>query len=175
VSLPGQVLFNIATSGPISRAMLDPIYDNANVSATLISSITNSLVPYVGELACHFVGQHIIRRTFEKADLRSKEKIVKAIDASKAQLNKTKEGRASLRVVNAELFGRQPDEWKLLINKQVQATQMLMDLDAVTNSTKKKKTKDDDEDNDEMDDNDDNNNDDNDKKRKRKRKRKSAV
>lgn len=171
--LPGQVLFNIATSGPISRAILDPIYDNANVSATLISSITNSLVPYIGELACHFVGQHIIRRTFEKADLRSKEKIVKAIDASKAQLNKTKEGRASLRVVNAELFGRQPDEWKLLINKQVQATQMLMDLDAVTNSTKKKKTNDDD--NDEMDDNDDNNNDDNDKKRKRKRKRKSAV
>jgi uncharacterized membrane-anchored protein YhcB (DUF1043 family) len=165
--LPGQILFNIATSGPISRAILDPIYENSSVSSTLITSITNSLIPYVGELAYHFVGQHIIRRTFEKADLRAKEKIVKAIDASKEQLNKSKEGRSSLRVVNAELFARQPDEWRQLINKQVHASQMLLDLDAVTESSKKKKAG-----QDENDDNEDNNDEENDTEKKRKRKRK---
>jgi len=180
--LPGQILFNMATSGPISRAILDPLFENSTTSSLAISTITTAITPYIGELANHFVGQHIIRRIFEKADSKAKEKLVKAIDANKDQLNKSKEGRSSLRVVQAELYSRKPDEWRQLMNKQAHASQMLLDLENVaSNKIKKKKKKDKvDEDNDndnKNDDNEDNNNEDNNEveageKRKRKRKRK---
>ena len=84
------------------------------------------------DLADHFIGQHILKRVFDKSDVKNKESIVSALHEAKDQLSKTKEGRNSLQNVQAELFARKPDEWRALLNKHSAALHMLREIEGST-------------------------------------------
>jgi hypothetical protein len=137
--LPLGTLKHIATSGPLSKSVLDTIIDvyqgpDATLntkggfvdSSILLSNISTLSV----ELADHFIGQHVLKRGFEKGSAENKESIVVALDGAKEQLARSKEGRNSLRIVQAELFARKPDEWRALLRKQGKAQEMLHEMES---------------------------------------------
>jgi len=82
------------------------------------------------ELAGHYVGQHIVRQSFDSADLRGKEKWAMTLSSAQEVLSRTKEGTASLRLVNAELYQRDPTEWRSTIKRKLKAESLLKELDA---------------------------------------------
>lgn len=82
------------------------------------------------ELAGHYVGQHIVRQSFEAADLRGKEKWAMTLSGASDSLSRNKEGTASLRLVNAELYTRDPTEWRSTIKRKLKAESLLKELDA---------------------------------------------
>ena len=99
-ALPTEVLLHVATNGQISRAILD-IFFVHNADADNTSKLVNALSSLATQLACHYVGQHILRQTFDIADIKVKENIVTSLIADKDRLNRTKEGRNSLQMVIA--------------------------------------------------------------------------
>lgn len=136
--LPLGTLKHVATSGPLSKSVLDTIIDvyqgpDATLytkgdlvdSSILLSNISTLSV----ELADHFIGQHVLKKGFEKGSAGNKESIVVALDGAKEQLARSKEGRNSLRIVQAELFARKPDEWRALLRKQGKAQEMLHEME----------------------------------------------
>jgi hypothetical protein len=147
--LPLGTLQHVATSGPLSRAVLDTALDlyvgtdsadpkdkdkdkdkskgkeipnNAAQLLTNLSSLS-------ADLADHFIGQHVLKRVFDKGSAGDKECIVTALDGAKEKLGRTKEGRNSLRITQAELFARKPDEWRALLRKQSAALDMLKEIE----------------------------------------------
>lgn len=142
-ALPLGTLRHIATSGPLSRAILDTFFEHCTASTDAASSsgecqsnpnttaMLASLTSFAAELAEHSIGQHVLRRAYEKADSAAKESIVVALDAAKEKLGTTKEGRNSLRIVQAELYARQPEEWRALLRRQSRAKDLLSELDGV--------------------------------------------
>lgn len=53
-------------------------------------------------------------------------------------LNKTKEGRNTLKNVHADLFERNIDEWKMLVSRQEKGLEMLKELDGMSTKPVKK-------------------------------------
>jgi hypothetical protein len=127
-TLPGTVLSHISSSGQLSKAILDSFFEYSVVGSSIINKLITSLLPNSIEMSNHFVGQHVIRKAFEAADEKGKEKLVTIIDENKELLNTTKEGRNSIRVVHADLFSRNVDEWKNLVHKQEKGMEMLDEL-----------------------------------------------
>lgn len=133
--LPLGTLKHIATSGPLSRAVLDTALDQYKGSETSAdtlqdaSMLLSNLSILAVELADHFIGQHVLKRAFDKGTAAHKERIVIALDSAKEQLGKSKEGRNSLRIVQSELFARKPDEWRSLLRKQNAALEMLKEIE----------------------------------------------
>ena len=136
--LPVVTLKHIATSGPLSRAVLDTAldqYKQSDTSANVFrdaSILLSNLSTLAVELADHFIGQHVLKRAFDKGSAENKESIVTALDIAKEELNKSKEGRNSLRIVQADLFARKPDEWRSLLRKQSAAIEMLKEIETGT-------------------------------------------
>ena len=129
--IPLETLKHVATSGPLSRAVLDTVLDQCegNEGSQDANVLTSSLSALSVELADHFIGQHVLKRAFDKGSAADKEAIVTLLDAAKEQLGKTKEGRNSLRIVQAELFARKPEEWRALLRKQGAALEMLKEIE----------------------------------------------
>jgi hypothetical protein len=141
-ALPLGTLKHVATSGPLSRAVLDTFFEHCTATDPPSSSgeapcnpntaaLLASLTTFAAELAEHSIGQHVLRRAYEKADAAAKENIVVALDAAKEKLGGTKEGRNSLRIVQADLYGRQPEEWRAHLRRQSRAKDLLSELDGV--------------------------------------------
>lgn len=136
--LPVVTLKHIATSGPLSRAILDTALDQYKQSDSSVNALQDAsillsnLSTLAVELADHFIGQHVLKRAFDKGSAADKESIVTALESAKEELNKSKEGRNSLRIVQADLFARKPDEWRSLLRKQSAAIEMLKEIETGT-------------------------------------------
>jgi hypothetical protein len=138
-ALPVETLKHIAKSGPLSRAILDTTLDlyttdfnstsTEKSSCSDVSPLLTNLSNLAVELADHFIGQHTLKRVFEKGDAKNKESIVSALHDSKDLLSKTKEGRNSLQNVQADLFARKPDDWRALLRKHSAALHMLKEIE----------------------------------------------
>jgi hypothetical protein len=130
--LPLGTLKHVATSGPLSKSVLDTIIDvYQGTDASLVGSniLLSNISTLSVELADHFIGQHVLKKGFEKGSAENKESIVVALDGDKEKLGRSKEGRNSLRIVQAELFARKPDEWRALLRKQGKALEMLHEIE----------------------------------------------
>lgn len=145
--LPLGTLQHVATSGPLSRAVLDTVLDlyvgtdsadskdkekaksKDKEALSDASQLLTNLSSLSADLADHFIGQHVLKRAFDKGSAGDKECIVTALDDSKEKLGRTKEGRNSLRITQAELFARKPDEWRALLRKQSAALDMLKEIE----------------------------------------------
>lgn len=128
----------IATSGAVSRAVLD-VFLELFSQTTEFKLLGINLSTLGVELAQHFVGQHIVRKYFELADLRGKEKWALALTSSGNSLilTRNKEGNATLKLMNAELYQRDPIEWRSTIKRKLKAENMLKELDSTLNSKHK--------------------------------------
>ena len=93
-----------------------------------------SLVSIGVDLAKHFVGQHVLRKSYESCDLRGKEKWVMTLSAESSSLSSSKEGRSSLQLVQSELYLRDPSEWRSLVKKQVKAGTLLMEMEKTSSN-----------------------------------------
>jgi hypothetical protein len=121
-----EALHNIATSGPISRSVMDILLDNA--SKDDISTILDTLQPCIIALAGNFLGQHVVRRIFEKAEIDDKIALANILQFEMKELKKTKEGQASLRVCQIDMLNRQPEEWHRMIKRQARGAQLVDEL-----------------------------------------------
>jgi hypothetical protein len=144
-TLPLGTLQHVATSGPLSRAVLDTVLDlyvgtdsaeakdkekgKAKETPSKASQLLTNLSSLSADLADHFIGQHVLKRAFDKGSAGDKESIVTALDCAKEKLGRSKEGRNSLRITQAELFARKPDEWRALLRKQSAALDMLKEIE----------------------------------------------
>lgn len=138
-ALPLDTLKHIAKSGPLSRAILDTTLDLYTADSTATSAekssgadvflLLTNLSDIAVDLADHFIGQHTLKRVFEKGDAKNKESIVSALHDAKDFLSKTKEGRNSLQNVQADLFARKPDDWRALLRKHSAALHMLKEIE----------------------------------------------
>lgn len=128
-NLPANILLAIATSGPISRLILDNVIDSQN--SVMVSALLTSLTPVLIDIATHFIGQHIFRKLFFRCDLSWKEKIVKAMIHVKETLQLSKEGRASYSICQCDIYIRKPIEWRQLVNKQEKASALMEELEHV--------------------------------------------
>ncbi len=130
-SLSKEAMKVIATSGPMSKAILDTFFVTFANSQEL-KAIGLCLVTIGVELAHHFVGQHVVRKVYEFSDLRGKEKWVTLVSNEKQLLGKSKEGRNTLQYMNSELFSRDAAEWRSAVKKQMKASSLFADI---TNSS----------------------------------------
>jgi hypothetical protein len=127
--LSPEALKYVATSGAVSRAALDVFFE-VTAQSTEFKLMGAALASIGVELASHYVGQHIVRQSFESADLRGKEKWALTLSGSSAQLSRSKEGTASLRLVNAELYQRDAAEWRTAVKRKLKAESLLKELEA---------------------------------------------
>ena len=140
----------VATSGPASRTVIDVFFEEFPQSVELKVLISNlASVGSVGStstsastleregggrqsqpvhLAAHYVGQHIVRKAYEAADVRGKEKWAMLLCGEREVLQRSKEGRGSLQLVNAELYQRDPTEWRSAAKRKAKAQSMLSEL-----------------------------------------------
>eukprot|EP01033_Poteriospumella_lacustris_P008278 gene8278-5969_t len=111
--------------------------------AQMTKQLSATLVGLAAELAGHFVGQHIVRRIFDASDIRGRERWVQVLSAPAvlAALQRTKEGRGSLQLVQAEAYVRDAAEWRNAMKKQMRAAELFKDLlgDAPAAPAEKKK------------------------------------
>jgi hypothetical protein len=131
--LSSETLKYIAMSGPLSRAVMDVFFAHFSTRGEF-KALGASLTVYAVELADHYVGQHIVRRSFECCDLRGKEKWAMVLSAGRDKLMTRKEGRSSLQIVNAELYSRDPAEWRSLLKKQAKAATLLSEMEGTSSS-----------------------------------------
>lgn len=80
------------------------------------------------------MGQHVIKRAFDSADSKTKEKLAAEASRHRDQLARSSFGRNTLKNLQAELYGRAPDEWQTLVARQQRAMGMLKELDDITSS-----------------------------------------
>ena len=131
-SLPSDTLLHLASSGPLSKSILDPFvaYCQDGSHNSLLTPPLSSLSPeQTVQMATHFIGQHLFRKMYEACvDTPTKEKIVQSLELSRSVVNKTKEGRASMKVCHADMYRRQPDEWHTLMKRQARANAIVVEL-----------------------------------------------
>lgn len=153
-SLDVAALKVVSTTGNMSKSLFDTYLQffapssNSDTEAAPQSSVAGAELPSVSqqaqmtkqlsvalsqlaaELAGHFVGQHIVKRVFELSDIRGKERWVQVLSAPvvMAGLMRTKEGRNSLQLVQAEAYQRDSGEWRNMMKKQMKASELFKDL-----------------------------------------------
>ena len=141
--LNGNVLLHLCTSGPLSRAILDPFLNHAHhpcsddQNNTCMVIFLRHLDEHLVTVASSFIGQHFIRQAFAKSDPESKELIVQKLAVHRDQLKSTKEGRNSATNCHLDLYLRKKDEWLQMVNKQNRANEMIFELEG---GIKKKKS-----------------------------------
>ncbi len=131
VLLPAELLLHICLSGPLSRAIVDTFLDT--VPALSIHAFLVAIQPHLVQLASHFLGQHIVRRAFESASPDDKHLIASTIASEKDSLKRSKEGRATVLMCNADLLHRDPAEWSRSVKRQARGSQILAELTTVAN------------------------------------------
>ena len=131
-----ETLLYIAKNGQLSKVMFD-IFFKLHAKSGEFKAISQTLVACGIELATHFVGQHIVRQAFEFSDLRGKEKWAMVLSKDRDQLIKTKEGRSSLNLVNAEQYLRDATEWRSVTKKNMKAANILQDIMTTKEHTKR--------------------------------------
>lgn len=124
----------IATSGPMSKAVLDVFFAEFS-NTTEFKQVGMNLANTGVELAYHFVGQHVVKKIYEASDLRGKEKWVQMLSNAKPVLTKTKEGRNAMHYMNVELYDRDAADWRSSIKKQLKASAMLSEFSAPPSSS----------------------------------------
>ena len=138
--LPGHVLLHVATHGPMSRALLDPFFaaftggKHENASQPL-AALVRTMEQHVPEIGAHYVGQHLVKLAFEKSDAEGKEVLARAVHRAKDKLVGSKEGRNTIKVVHADLYGRDKNDWGQLVHRQIKGQEMLAGLAAPPAST----------------------------------------
>ena len=123
-----NTLKTVCTSGQLSKAIVDVFFEKYKGSNEF-RALGVSLVSIGTDLGKHFVGQHVVRKSFESCDLRGREKWAMTLSADLAGLSVNKEGRASLQLVNAELYSKDPTEWRTAAKKMIKAANLLAELD----------------------------------------------
>ena len=124
--LPRECLFHMATSGPISRSVIDVLLDSADQD--VLNAILETVQPLITQLASNFLGQHVIRRLFERCAVDDKIALANLLQCDLKILQKSKEGRASLKLCQIDLLSRQPEEWHRMIQRQQRGAEMISDL-----------------------------------------------
>jgi hypothetical protein len=90
------------------------------------------------DLCCHFIGQHAVKHYFSNAARPEREKLVASLvgpavsPADRERLRRSREGQATLRLTQAELWLRSPQEWKTHMMRHEQGLDMLRELDGVS-------------------------------------------
>ena len=131
--LPEPVVASLAQSGQLSRAVLDPFFEHGcRVGPKPLQRLVESLLPSLKEVGAHFVGQHVVKRAFDGADSKTKEKMAAEASNLREQLARSSFGRNTLKNLQAELYGRAPEEWRALVARQQRAMGMLKELDDIT-------------------------------------------
>lgn len=120
-------LKNIALTGALSKALLDVFFEHFAQSSEM-KTLGQKLASIASDLAIHYAGQHVLRKAYENSDLRGKEKWVTVLVANKTVLLKSKEGRNSLHLVNADQYERDAAAWRTALKKQLKAASALGDL-----------------------------------------------
>ncbi len=137
-SVPQEVLMHMSTSGPISRAVMDKLLDNASIEN--LSIIMNTLETSYTSLASNFLGQHVIRRLFEKSAPTDKITMCNILQCDIKILQKTKEGRATLKLCQIDLLARKPDDWHRMIQRQARGAEMIAELTTASSGVVDAKT-----------------------------------
>ena len=88
--LPIDALMVLATSGAMSKAVLDSFFENCS-NRQLVKKLVEALLPKVLELASHFIGQHILKKIYESSSSKEKERIVKCLQAGTLFTHASKE------------------------------------------------------------------------------------
>ena len=150
-NLSQETLKIIATSGQLSKALLDPFIHyyfttttstGTNTNTNYYQKFLNNFLSITSFLAAHYVGQHIFRQIYEKiTNINDKEKLVKCLYDSRDVLNKTKEGRNSLKLVNMDGYVHDKNDWLRNLKKQNQAKDLLYELDNFTGDSNNKNIK----------------------------------
>jgi hypothetical protein len=92
------------------------------------------------DLSCHYIGQHVVKNYFLNARRLQRERIVLALVGPSVtpemgdRLRRCKEGQGVLRHTHAELWTRNPAEWKAQMNKHDQGLALLRDLNILPTS-----------------------------------------
>lgn len=92
------------------------------------------------DLSCHYIGQHVVKNYFLNARRLQRERIVLALVGPSVtqemsdRLRRCKEGQGVLRHTHAELWSRNPAEWKAQMNKHDQGLALLRDLNIIPSS-----------------------------------------
>ena len=143
--LPSATFVRVALSGPLSKGLLDPLLafsQDTSRDVFIIPLLTSLSAEQTMQLASHFIGQHLFRRFFEACgDIAVKETLVQALEASRAVVNKSKEGRASMKACHADMYRKQPEEWHALMKRQARANAMVVELSGTGTEERKKKKK----------------------------------
>lgn len=126
-----EALLYVATTGSVSRAVLDVFFDRFRQTIPL-KILTSNMCVHGVEIAQHYVGQHVLRQAFEACDVRGKEKWAMLCTSNREALVRSKEGRNSLHLVNAELYQRDAAEWRSAVKRKAKAEMLLHELDDVT-------------------------------------------
>jgi hypothetical protein len=124
--LPLTTVRHIATSGNLSKAILDVFFTVAN--STRYSQFLENMMSCITELAVHYVGQHALRRAYEGANINDKERMVQAIVAKKDVIGFTKEGKNTMRNFYIDLYMKSKEDWKNLLRKQGKAVELLKEV-----------------------------------------------
>lgn len=132
--MPTEVLSHVALSGQLSRGLLDPFIDLHSQSSHF-GKFMKSFVAIAGTLAGHYVGQHLFRNAFESAGYKDKERMVQQLVSEKDILSRTKEGRGSLRLVDAEGYSHDAEDWMRSMKRQARAHDMLAELEGTREPT----------------------------------------
>lgn len=132
--MPTEVLSHVALSGQLSRGLLDPFIDLHSQSSHF-GKFMKSFVAIAGTLAGHYVGQHLFRKAFESAGYKDKERMVQQLVSEKDILSRTKEGRGSLRQVDAEGYSHDAEDWMRSMKRQARAQDMLAELEGTHEPT----------------------------------------
>jgi len=128
--LPLTTVRHIATSGNLSKAILDVYFSVAN--SIRYSELLANMMSCIDELAVHYVGQHALRKAYEGAQIHDKEKMVQAIIAKKDVIGFTKEGKNTMRNFHVELYMKSREDWKSLLRRQDKAVELLKEVTSFT-------------------------------------------
>eukprot|EP01041_Mallomonas_annulata_P003921 gene3921-7818_t len=134
-SLSAASLFALIRSGPMSRAVMDVVFDDIHglgrqdETLPLLEKFIGTLLPRLSELAVHFVGHHVLRRIFLACGAVHRKQMARALLESKDKLQVSREGRNSLQTVQAELLAKDEGGWTAWAHRQRKGVQMLAELD----------------------------------------------
>jgi len=128
----------------MSRAVMDPFLAAAGAGAAEATSsstpdhllaLLRSCEPHLVDIGNHFIGRHVLRVAFENSGAAGKQVIVKAVHSGRERLGQSKEGKATLRAVQADLYARQPQEWLQLVHRQTRARALLESIEGTPKVT----------------------------------------
>jgi hypothetical protein len=135
--LSPEGLVTVALSGPLSRGVLDSFFKYcgashaANASKYLPALLGRLSGEQVVSIATHFIGQHIFRQFFDACtDVDTREKLTNALNEARETVNKTKEGRNSMKNCHGDMYRKKPDDWHTMMKRQARAHAMVSDLNA---------------------------------------------